>query len=260
MGKGGGGCNSFTAITNVLMADGTRKAIISVAIGDSVLATDPVTKTAKAEPVTDTIVTTNDTAFTDLTVHTAAGNQVISSTQHHPYWDDTRKQWVNAGDLKTGEKLQRLGGAQLTFVGLRNYTSHIVTYNLTVAQIHTYYVLAGTTPVLVHNCAQAGGDASSAARSRGQDLAKDDSATGDHTVFERDADGKVTRYQTYKVNDRAPSGWQQGPRFSGTGRSHSGMNPPLYYPKGGGRALMGFEVPENIPPGYELAMIEQAGL
>ncbi|MEN3614291.1 hypothetical protein AAH979_32675 [Plantactinospora sp. ZYX-F-223] len=25
-------------------------------------------------------------------------------------------------------------------------------YNLTVDDIHTYYVLAGTTPVLVHNC------------------------------------------------------------------------------------------------------------
>ncbi|MFX0593820.1 hypothetical protein [Melissospora conviva] len=25
-------------------------------------------------------------------------------------------------------------------------------YNLTVEGIHTYYVLAGTTPVLVHNC------------------------------------------------------------------------------------------------------------
>ncbi|MEU1034383.1 hypothetical protein ABZ402_37880 [Streptomyces mirabilis] len=25
-------------------------------------------------------------------------------------------------------------------------------YNLTVQQLHTYYVLAGETPVLVHNC------------------------------------------------------------------------------------------------------------
>jgi len=27
-------------------------------------------------------------------------------------------------------------------------------YNLTVADLHTYYVLAGTTPVLVHNCGE----------------------------------------------------------------------------------------------------------
>jgi hypothetical protein len=25
-------------------------------------------------------------------------------------------------------------------------------YNLTVAELHTYYVIAGNTPVLVHNC------------------------------------------------------------------------------------------------------------
>jgi len=27
--------------------------------------------------------------------------------------------------------------------------------NLTVADLHTYYVIAGTTPVLVHNCGDA---------------------------------------------------------------------------------------------------------
>ncbi|UWE13668.1 hypothetical protein NYE86_08275 [Actinacidiphila bryophytorum] len=29
-------------------------------------------------------------------------------------------------------------------------------YNLTVAHVHTYYVLAGNTPILVHNCGGAG--------------------------------------------------------------------------------------------------------
>lgn len=36
---------------------------------------------------------------------------------------------------------------------VHNYTAHIVTYNLTVEDLHTYYVLAGNIPVLVHNSA-----------------------------------------------------------------------------------------------------------
>lgn len=31
------------------------------------------------------------------------------------------------------------------------YTQHARTYKLTAADLHTYYVLAGDTPVLVHN-------------------------------------------------------------------------------------------------------------
>lgn len=35
---------------------------------------------------------------------------------------------------------------------VRNYPYAVTTHNLTVSFLHTYYVLAGTTPVLVHNC------------------------------------------------------------------------------------------------------------
>src|SRR5690606_32541401 len=47
-------------------------------------------------------------------------------------------------------------GTTVTVNGLLTTTTHTGTaYNLTVRDIHTYYVLAGDTPVLVHN---AGGD------------------------------------------------------------------------------------------------------
>ncbi|MEU9625181.1 hypothetical protein, partial [Streptomyces sp. NPDC048155] len=32
------------------------------------------------------------------------------------------------------------------------YTAHRTTYDLSIDGLHTYYVLAGATPVLVHNC------------------------------------------------------------------------------------------------------------
>ena len=43
-------------------------------------------------------------------------------------------------------------------VALRDYTTTMVTYNLTINSLHTYYVEAGNTPVLVHNsgCFDAG--------------------------------------------------------------------------------------------------------
>jgi hypothetical protein len=34
---------------------------------------------------------------------------------------------------------------------VRDYTASMVTYNLTIDSLHTYYVEAGSTPVLVHN-------------------------------------------------------------------------------------------------------------
>ncbi|MEV6022155.1 hypothetical protein [Streptomyces sp. NPDC052036] len=40
----------------------------------------------------------------------------------------------------------------VTVARVRNYVTHFPTYNLTVNELHTYYVLAGSTPVLVHNC------------------------------------------------------------------------------------------------------------
>lgn len=38
------------------------------------------------------------------------------------------------------------------------------------------------------------------------------------------------------------------------------MSPPLWCPKGKGKVFERFEVPEEIPPGYDLEMSKQAGL
>ncbi|MCZ4099801.1 polymorphic toxin-type HINT domain-containing protein [Streptomyces sp. H39-C1] len=144
--------NSFAASTAVLLANGATTTIDHVHVGDQVLATDPVTGTTKAETVTNVIVTKDDKDFTDLTLHTPTGSRTITSTQHHPYWDVSRYEWVNAADLHVGDKLREPDGTFLTVVRVRNYHQTVDTYNLTVSQLHTYYVLAGTTPILVHNC------------------------------------------------------------------------------------------------------------
>ncbi|MFD7907623.1 polymorphic toxin-type HINT domain-containing protein, partial [Kitasatospora sp. NPDC059747] len=150
--------NSFPADTPVLMADGTTKAIGDIKPDDTVTATDPQTGKTAPEPVTAKIVTPNDTQFTQLTLSTPEGKtspqttNTLTSTAHHPYWDETTKTWTNAQDLQVGHQLQTPDHGLVVLLATRTYTTAPQTaHNLTVANLHTYYVLAGTTPVLVHN-------------------------------------------------------------------------------------------------------------
>ncbi|MFE9563364.1 polymorphic toxin-type HINT domain-containing protein [Streptomyces sp. NPDC006487] len=150
------GCNSFPAGVQVLMADGTAKSIEDVKDGDVVMATDPQTGQTLPKTVTTTITTPDDKDFTDLTLtddaNPRAAGAKVTSTYHHPYWSETRNQWVDAGELTTGEQLRQPGGTTLTVTAARNYPHAVTTHNLTVSDFHTYYVLAGAAPALVHNC------------------------------------------------------------------------------------------------------------
>ena len=47
--------------------------------------------------------------------------------------------------------LRTVDGSTVTVKGNRPFSQSARTYNLTVESLHTYYVLAGETPVLVHN-------------------------------------------------------------------------------------------------------------
>ncbi|MCM2419875.1 polymorphic toxin-type HINT domain-containing protein [Streptomyces sp. RKAG293] len=146
------GCNSFPANVGVLLSDNSREDISAIEIGDRVQATDPLTGTTKPETVTAVTVTQDDKDFTDLTVDAGDNDQTITSTQHHPYWNASRNQWVDAADLRFGETLRQPNGTRLTVKAVRNYHRAIVTYNLTVNQLHTFYVVIGDSSVLVHNC------------------------------------------------------------------------------------------------------------
>ncbi|MFJ6459760.1 polymorphic toxin-type HINT domain-containing protein [Streptomyces sp. NPDC091387] len=147
-----GGCTKcFLAGTGVLMADGTTKDIDKIKIGDKVLATDPETGETKAERVTRTIVTENDKWFNELVVSTPDGDKKLTATYEHPFWSPSAKGWVPAGELTEGMTLLTAGGTTVRVADNRAYGSHARTYNLTIDDLHTYYVLAGETPVLVHN-------------------------------------------------------------------------------------------------------------
>ncbi|WP_198348133.1 polymorphic toxin-type HINT domain-containing protein [Plantactinospora sp. KBS50] len=146
--------NSFAPATLVLMASGATKPIGDVQVGDKLLATDPEIGQTAAKTVTH-LHRNHDTDLTDLTVQDGATGRtsVLHTTSHHPFWSVNRHAWVDAADLVADDQLLDADGRTThTVAAVKSWTGLHWMYNLTVADIHTYYVIAGETPVLVHNC------------------------------------------------------------------------------------------------------------
>ncbi|WP_420310357.1 polymorphic toxin-type HINT domain-containing protein [Streptomyces sp. YS-B37] len=143
---------SFTPSTEVLMKGGKKKPIGKIKPGDKVEAADPETgKHIGARTVSARLVHL-DNDLLDVQIRTGKGSgSVIHTTYRHPFWDDTAKAWVQAGELHNGHALAVVAGAYAVAVGVRGRSGNAEMYNLTFEQLHTYYVLAGNTPVLVHN-------------------------------------------------------------------------------------------------------------
>ncbi|WP_055550526.1 polymorphic toxin-type HINT domain-containing protein [Streptomyces kanamyceticus] len=146
-----GGCTCFVAGTPVLMANDTHKDIKDVEVGDKVLATDPETGKTTARKVTNKIVTDKDREFVDLTISAKDGTGSLTATGEHPFWVPSLKLWLEANDLEAGITLRTDKGETVKVRFVRHYQERQRTYNLTVEGVHTYYVVAGETPVLVHN-------------------------------------------------------------------------------------------------------------
>ncbi|MFJ9034902.1 polymorphic toxin-type HINT domain-containing protein, partial [Streptomyces sp. NPDC102274] len=146
-----GTAQCFLAGTPILLADGTTKNIEDIQVGDKVLSTNPTTGETNAQPVTELLPSEGDKKLNELTITTADGNQKITGTAEHPFWIPKANAWINAADLKPGTTLSTPNGTTAKIANNRPYTDHVRTYNFAVANLHTYYVLAGTTPVLVHN-------------------------------------------------------------------------------------------------------------
>lgn len=143
--------DSFPAGTRVLMGNRTTRPIEQVRAGDHVLATDPETGTTGPRRVDATIFTPDDRDFTDITLDQTAGGGALTATDHHPFWSENDRQWKNAGELAAQDVLRTPDGGSARVNAVRRWTGLTPAYNLTVNELHTYYVMAGETPVLVHN-------------------------------------------------------------------------------------------------------------
>ncbi|MFF6781959.1 RHS repeat-associated core domain-containing protein [Streptomyces sp. NPDC012510] len=143
---------SFDPQTPVLMADGKTKPIGKVAPGDHVESGDPDDgKHVGPRKVTARFVHRDDD-LVDLTIRGTDGHDsVLHTTSDHPFWNDTTHSWVKAADLRPGHVLNTDTDNHVRIVAVEDRPGSAGMYNLTVEQLHTYYVLAGETPVLVHN-------------------------------------------------------------------------------------------------------------
>jgi hypothetical protein len=64
--------------------------------------------------------------------------------------------WVPAGDLQPGDQVRDADGTVHKVVEVDAWTELQRVHNLTVDGIHTYYVVAGGSTILVHNCGPGG--------------------------------------------------------------------------------------------------------
>ncbi|MEU8795544.1 polymorphic toxin-type HINT domain-containing protein, partial [Streptomyces sp. NPDC048643] len=151
-------CKCFLAGTKVLMADGTTKSIEKIKVGDRVQAADPRSGEKGPRKVERLIVTEDDKKFSELSIETSDGIERLTATYEHPFWSPSERAWIEASSLAPGMTLLSDDGRTVSVRANRIYIGHARTYNLTVGDLHTYYVLAGQTPVLVHNAGGPGFD------------------------------------------------------------------------------------------------------
>ncbi|MFG2651285.1 pre-toxin TG domain-containing protein [Streptomyces sp. NPDC048436] len=195
--------NSFLPGTPVLMADGSAVPIEQVHEGDQVLATDPGTGHTEGQPVTDLIVGSGKKNLVKVGVdvdgdrgHRTAS---VTATDQHPFWTGSLDQWTNAADLEPGMALRTDLGAPARVDAVTSWSAPTQEVrNLTVAGTHTYYVLAGDTPVLVHNAAPC--RLITSAIGKDSLLAKAAHQAGRNQAVQRDLDGLFEQLSRGNMN------------------------------------------------------------
>ncbi|MEU1893675.1 DNRLRE domain-containing protein [Streptomyces pristinaespiralis] len=147
--------NSFVPGTQVVLADGSTKAIEDLREGDNVLATDVESGETRGRQVTDTRSHEGDKHLVTLTVDVdgteghATGE--ITSTAGHHYWLPDSGRWAKAEQLEPGMWLRTSSGTWVQITAVDHDHAKKRVHNLTVAADHDYYVVAGGRSLLVHN-------------------------------------------------------------------------------------------------------------
>ncbi|WP_258574746.1 polymorphic toxin-type HINT domain-containing protein [Streptomyces shenzhenensis] len=146
------GACSFSPDTPVLMDKGNTKPIGKIKSGDKVESADPKTGKHVGPRTVQHVWINNDDDLLDLTIRAKDGHTAtLHTTANHPFWNDTTHGWVPAGKLHRDDALNTAANGHVYVVATRRTQGAANRWNLTVQHLHTYYVLAGTTPVLVHN-------------------------------------------------------------------------------------------------------------
>lgn len=140
--------NSFVGETQVTLCDGRTVAIVTLEEGDEVLAKDPETGELVCAPVTATHVKTKDHLVRLVLQAEDGATEVVIATWHHPMLRPDGEE-IAAGLLGPGDLL---GGIEFdrVVVEVERIPLKAEVFNLTVAEVHTYFV--GELSTWVHNC------------------------------------------------------------------------------------------------------------
>ena len=146
-------CGCFPGDTGVATPSGLM-AIVGIHVGDQVLAEDP--KSGKVEP--ERVQAVIDDGVKPLMTVGLSDGSSLRVTTNHPFYVDggpgtAAPGWVEAGDLKVGDRLRTEDGRGVAVASLRYHTGEAHVYTLTVAKDHTFFVGTTGIPVLVHNLA-----------------------------------------------------------------------------------------------------------
>ncbi|QWF83872.1 RHS repeat domain-containing protein [Amycolatopsis sp. CA-230715] len=147
--------NSFTPDTPVSMADGTRRPIEDVKVGDQVVTTDPESGRTEPHLVARTIIGTGQKDLVQLTIDSgderAPQVTTVTATANHPFWVPSHQEWMDAADLLPGDVLLTSTGTWVHVTAIKHWTALQRVHNLTVDEVHTYYVAPSSTSLLTHN-------------------------------------------------------------------------------------------------------------
>lgn len=95
----------------------------------------------------------------DTLVDLEIAGAIVTTTEDHPFWNETDRRWERADALDPGDFVLSDDGEVLTVGRWGSDVRSATAYNLTVDGVHTYFVSAGANPVLVHNtCLPGPGD------------------------------------------------------------------------------------------------------
>ncbi|WP_237682477.1 polymorphic toxin-type HINT domain-containing protein [Microbacterium sp. B19(2022)] len=136
------------------MADGAKKEIEKIELGDLVLATDPETGKTSARAVVTTITGTGVKDLVTVSVTDGSGQTgQVTATAGHPFWVPDIEEWVDAGELRPGMWVQTSSGTWVQVTAIEHDHREQTVHNLTIDTTHTYSVYAGADDaILTHNC------------------------------------------------------------------------------------------------------------
>ncbi len=78
------------------------------------------------------------------------GDGQFEATSEHPIWT-LNGGWRNAEDLTAGDRLQTHEGETVSVVGIEHNPGFSRTFNLTIEDAHTVFIVPDGVSILVHN-------------------------------------------------------------------------------------------------------------